>query len=467
MPRTMDFSATRLMAFLMAAGVVLLAGAQALAQESATLIITANTERVLPPLTDDEELKKLPEVLEKELLRLKEENPNAYLIDAGNHIAMSEAWETAYNYTSAKLFDTLDYDAVHLDARDAILAGVGNVGYHYSPKDYKDRVFTSAVPLEPYVIDHPIALTVEKEGQPAVALVSLADLKSASGISAQVTQMREHEEAELTEAIAAGNKDNGLVVALSSMPAERRGKVFTSPEGTPDLVIDLRAGDDDPGASSNVRVLPAPETGEIHVVTLTRGSDGSLQEPKVERVRYLAEDKVAKLRKFPKPRLGMATPNMTDVVALYFNVPAQPVRVDRVSSAAAKELTAVEDPSVYQLELEGETVRLYRIFSQIPNYQRGEPFMDFGWPFIDVIVALNGDGSFRQMFARTSFPVRAQATSTIQAVNKLSGKDPATWVPDAELVAGLEHDYWLWATWLIQQTQAFDRAAYGEKQAQE
>ncbi|CAN5225831.1 hypothetical protein BH09SUM1_BH09SUM1_28700 [soil metagenome] len=451
MPGTMERTAT-LLKILIVAVMALAAPIRAAEDVAAKLIVTANTERLFPIKTDDPALKDGVERFEKEIMRLKEANPDAILVDAGNHLSMTYSLETAYNYPATKTFDKLEYGLVNLNSREAVLSMVGNVGYRYSPKTSKEKVIANFETQSPNQFSLPPAKTIS-----GVTFVSLAWLKSISGLAGKLTMAKEMDWTKVLSEIATGRKAGNIVVGFSSMPAEIRNSTLSTGETRPDYLFDMTLQTKDPAETNGLWLLPVPAVGEAFVVTLKK-SGNKFAEPAIERSRYLSAEESGKLLKFQKPNLGMEIPNIADVAPQYFGTDGGLAQVDTIPAATVSEFTKYENPTAYQLTLDGKKVRIYRCNSTMPNYQYAG-YTDMGWPGMDMLIVLNEDHSFNRVLSRFNFPIAAEGTTTLEALNRLAGKDPATWTPDPEFASGAE-ELWLWGATEIKNAIEMDKKVH-------
>lgn len=430
------------------------------AQEKAKLIITGNVRELYPVMTDTPAVENPTLRFEEELRRLKKENPDAYLLQAANHISISTSMETAYSANFCQFFREEKFDVVNLNARDAALGTVAPVCYQYSPPDVMARLITNLATTNPARLDIPVSRTITRKGQAPVTFLSLGSMGEAAGLSGKIALMEETPGDKLAEAVVKGRAANSIVLAISSLSRAEYERNFPTADKEPDVLIDLldkRGGP--PVNEKGVWRIPAPQTGEILLVELERAQPTGVRDPKLERVTYLSPTQLQGLAKYPVPDIGQLIPNVEQVTQQFLNVGPGSVRMDRVDAKGMAELTALENPAIYHVQLDGADFRLYRVMSKVMSY-RVPGYQETGWPDMDMIVVMRNDHVLDRVLSRIKFPVGTLPTTVVEALSKLAGKDPSEWEPDPVYAAGVE-DVWAWGADAARRVVEMDKKLYG------
>ncbi len=461
MPKRMAQLMTRILSLLFAALLIAGPARTATAQDEATLILTGNTRSLFPVMSKSPGIDDAPERFREKVGEIRQQHPDAILADAGNSISFHSEGETAYNYTSSKMFDDLDYSVVNLSARDAVLSTVRPVGFQRSPGKYREPLITDIESTNPRPLDLPISKTVEQEGNAPVTFVSMSDLESAAGISGKVGLAREIDRQRIEETIAAARAREEIVVGFSSLTEENRENWLARPDVSPHLLVDLLSDSPpDPRQIGQTWVIPPPLGGEIFSIQLEKGDEG-LREPIVAKHVYLTREEYNSLFECPIPKTGLPLPQLGEVVGRYFDIGADNVRVDKVDGAPYPDLTTLEQPYVYHLKLEGEPHRMYRIYFQMPDPRFDRIVLSPGWPIFDYLVVLDDRHVLQRVINRSRFPVGTLSTTLLEAMNKLQGQRPGEWQADPVLSAGLDQ-LWECGTEGIKKAIELDKQLYGE-----
>lgn len=443
------------------------AGALAGGAGSAELIITARNAPLFPILTDEPPVDNPRIAFERELRERRDANPGAYLVDAGRHLSLSHTLESSYNYRAHRfLFGELDYDAVALAPRDALVGLTSTSGYnfHFDPNGEKDRLFSNLRHVSATEETSPAALSRarEREGSLPVTFTSLFDTASAAGFGDQLPQILEAPAESIERHINSAREAGALVAAVTDVPAA--GREGRTGEALPDLWISHLHEGDQPIREAGVWTVRAPRGGEVAQIVLRRSEDGEIAEPQAAYERLFTEEQWAALTKYPVPQLGFPIPNMDRVARLYFtgagedriqedNLPADPEEFSH--------LTTREMVSVYRMEQDGRPLRIYRVMNRIPFYAFDMELTDPGWPLVDMLVVVDDEHQLDRVINRLGFPIGGQRSTLLEAVNLLAGEDPALWEPDPELAAGIE-ELWHWIVTDIRRAMEMDRRFFGD-----
>jgi hypothetical protein len=428
------------------------------AQESARMIITAHTDGIYPAQTSkfEQDPRKL---FEEELQRLKQDNPDALLVEAGDFLSLSYGIETAYGHPAMKLRHEMEYDVVNLAARDAAMGIVNEVGYHVASDEIRKPLISGIKSSEPKDLGLSPASDLKGGGELPLRFLSLPRIENTSGIVGKTPYMSPVKPAELAWQLQDARRQSRVVVALAELKNGELDEL--SPEAAPDVVVALDGRE--PGAvakEGNTWFVGAPALGQIMLLDLSRDSSGALQEPEAELVQYLEPAQTQDIYEFPIPRLGYPVPNIEGVVETFFSVDSSSMRVDHVPLKELDKLTTLPNPAVYHLELDGRELRLYRIYSQMAVMRDGAPRIDPAWPIMDMMVAIDGNHRVERVLNRTRFPVGLAPTALTESLNLLAGKAPEDWTPDPETTAGIE-ELWLWATTNMRRAIEMDTMLYG------
>lgn len=441
----------RLTFFLLLLALLFPSAAVPAAEESRRLdmIVTGELARLYPSNTANEELQKAPARLEALLKELRTENPDALLIDSGNHYSFTAGLETAYGVPVLRMFDDQKFDVVNLRPRDAALATGGNTGYNYTPKEFLTRPITSLRLRHKELL--PAFRTVQSAKGGKVTFASASTAQEISGWSAKMLEFQENEPAATAQQIATAPDAAGApVVVFSNRPVAQLAPL------KPALVFAANLRSEKPEQDGDVWRVPTPRGGEVMVVQVPI-QGGVFGEPKLQRRSFLKPEEFDALHDLPAvTQIGWELPNLDDVLRQFFGVGQGRARADRIALPDVEKHTSVAVPYVYTTEANGKTYRFYRVLTKLPNYQR-PGFYISGWPQMDMLVVLDAEGNFLRIESRGRFPVGGVDSSIYEALNRLGGKDPATWAPDPELVAGLE-DAWGWPVHVLRKTLALDAA---------
>ncbi len=430
------------------------------AEQKATVIMSGNTRNMFPVLALDPDVSDAEIEFEKALMKEKKKNRDAYLIDTGNSISLGISMETAYTYPSAAFFDELEYDAVNLTAKDALLSTTISTGYQVAPQEYTDRLISGFIPKSAQRKKFPSSKRLEKEGNTALTLVNFPSTRPVSGMSSLLQLQEPSPDSKTLEVLKEARERGDIVVGLSSLIEERLKERMAQANSYPHYLIDQTIQNQDPVKHSDgYWLLSSPASGEILTVQLELDENGQPLEPKVSDRVYMTEEEYASLMEFPVPKIGVQVPNLDSILNAYFDVERDAARIDRVDLQEMGALTQVEKGYVYHLKTAEEDIRIYRVKSEIPD-KRYDMVRNTGWPHFDILVILDTDSNFLRVENRTGFPVATVETTLAQSLNRLANVPVSQWTPDPFLAAGIE-DAWEWATDALKKTIELDRKLYG------
>ena len=424
------------------------------AADSATLILTANTAPIYPALTDAPPVENPSADFEKAVLALQAKNPDASLVEVGNFLSISYTFESAYSHPGVAFRRKAGFDVLNLSAKDAAIGTVGGVGLQIAGEETRKKTISGLETLQgtPF----PVTVDVAGKGIPTT-YVSYSDTATITSLAGKLSDLKQTDPA---EAVRKAREAKRLVVGLGDKLPAALPKA-----DAPDVYVALRQeGSPEGGTVSELHdshwAIQAPRTGEILKVELTRGDNGALERPKVERVEYLKADQLGALVKFPTPRTGYPIPNANDVVTSFFGEPVS-VQVDKIPLNPRLPYSDLDELAVYHITLPSEgMLRLYRVYSRMPSWGHAKDTGASAYPDVDMVVAVNAKHELRRVLNRTKFPVAMAPTTMLEALNSLVGKDPATWTPDPQTTAGTE-EVFNWLANDIRQTLELDRKLYG------
>lgn len=438
--------------------------ASALAQGpagKAKLVITGNDQALYPVMAMEPPVEDAAAKFEEALRAEKERNPDAYFVEAGGFVSLAVQMETAYNFTSAKLFHELGYDVVNLTPRDFALSSVASVGYFYAPRSFRDPVINNLTSdfcgSGQTPLDHAISRNAEKEGQLPVTFLSMGDPARLAGFSTVAATVTPRPLERLAEAATKARQASRLVVGFNSYPPA----TLENLTALPDLLVDANLPRDSaPVQRGNTWHIPEPAPGAYLRVSLERDAEGNLLEPKVEREQVVEIEHFRDFIDFPVPEVGHEIPNLDATMRIFFGVSADAVQVDRVGNQERDDLTALPNPTVYHTRLEEKPVRIYRVRSEVPDW-RWDGRRATGWPTMDSLIALGEGSTLVRVESRSDrFVMSMLETSMLEALNRLSGVPQDQWTPDPRLAAGLE-EFWGWHTDVIRKVMELDGLLYG------
>lgn len=424
------------------------------AAESTTLLLTANTAPIYPALTDKPPVENPSADFEKALLDLKASNPQASLVEVGNMLSISYTYESAYSHPGVAFRTKAGFAVTNLSAKDAAIGTVGGIGLQIGGEELRSKTISGLETMQgtPF----PVTTDVNGKGIPTT-FVSYSDPTTITSLAGKLAELKQTDPA---DAVRKAREAKRLVVGLGDALPKALPK-----EAAPDVYVALRQeGSPESGAVTELPgshwAIQAPRTGEILKVELSRDDKGVLAQPKVERVEYLKADQVAALTKYPTPRIGYPIPNANDVVNSFFGEPVS-VRVDKIPVNPRLPESDLDEIAVYHVTLPDEgLLRLYRVHSMMPSWGHAKDTASSGFPDIDMVVAVNAKHELRRVLNRTKFPVAMAPTTLLEAMNSLVGKDPATWAPDPQTIAGAE-EVFAWLATDVRQTLELDRKLYG------
>lgn len=431
---------------------------------SATMIITADVERLYPFMTDTPPVMNPAHAFERELRELRNTHQDAYLIDAGNHLSLTNAIETPYGYTSNQLFRRFQYDVVALSARDAALGLTGTNGYNFplDPLNEKDRVVSNlhVLMFSPPPVE--AARSFSRENRLPIRVMSLADRRGASAIVGQSSILEYRPSEDLQE--AAGNGDDHLLVAVASMTDSDIHN--TLGESLPDVVIRRGSHElgEEPHHNGSWWEVRAPRQGEILVLKAMRNGDGSAGRPEAvyhatfdeEQWSLLVEDKI--------PLIGHPLPDAAMVVRDFLPLAdSDRIQEDRIpiDPEEFSHLTGRDQITVYHVQEAGTPLRLYRLIATMKDHRfpdREAPAT--GWPRMNIVVAMTEDHRIHDIISRLRFDLQGQPTSLFDAAGNLKGLHPDEWDVDPELILGLE-EVWEWILRNLVRVIEVDRRLFG------
>jgi hypothetical protein len=441
-PLTMQrfrFSATVMLSMALGAGPLW-------ADQSVTLLITADNERLYPVLASPPPEDAPDVALEEELARQRSLHPMAYMVEAGNYLSLTQSFETHYGYLPNRKFRSLEYDAVLLSARDGYIGLVSTVGYNADIDPLSERERTVSNLRAPHYVKDPTVATLRLsgEGRPSVELISLADpsqISAATGISGVMVKR----EAALmglraTEAVAEG----ALVVAVAD-PVE--GLVEENLGRETPAVIVRRGGEGDGVRTIRGRwEVRAPRGGEILRLAIPVERPGNPGQPTAEFIPVISTTEWDNLVGRPIPEIGFPIPQASQVFQTFFpRADAERIQEDRLAlqDEAFQSLTTRSNVTVYHV-VEDEPLRVYRLVNRMKDPRFGPAgIVAAGWPEVNMLVAMTHDHRIHQVISRQPLPIGGQPTALVQAANQLAGLDPVEWKVDEELTRGLE-DVWEW-----------------------
>ena len=437
------------------------------AADSARFIVTANIQNLYPLQSTAPEAKDAAVNFEKELLKRKEENPGAYLVQAGNSVSLTSSVETSYQAAAPQMFLSMDYDAVNLSARDSALGYVMSVAYPIAPKKFTDRVITS---LDTHDVPHDYtpkpSLHVQKEGALPVTFVSLGSLKEASGLSGKIAYMTEPTPASIAKVMAEARGKKDLVMAFNSYREADLKKLLGESATQPDVTIDILPSDkkrDDKPRKDAVGGwrIGAPGAGELCVIDVTRGDDGKVEEPRVEWVRYMSAEDYGKLIEYPVPSVGWAIPNIQTVRDQFFPEADQAIGEQRYPFDHP-DLSKLKEAVVFTMRIRGEEFRLYRV-AGVRMSSRREGVQEGGWPNMDMIVVINKDHRIERVVSRIGFNLGGSAATTlVEALGTLRNKPVEEWKADPDYSGGID-ELWDWGTFTLKKVIAVDKALFPDQ----
>lgn len=451
-------------ALLLILSLMVLPLATALAQGpagKAKLIITGNDQALYPVMAQEPPVEDAAAKFEEALRAEKERNPDAYFAEAGGFVSLAVQMETAYNYTSAKLFHELEYDVVNLSPRDFALSSVASVGYFYAPRDFREPVINNLTSdfrgSGQTPLDHAISRDAEKDGQLPLTFVSMGDPARLAGLSTVAATVTPRPTERLAEAINKARQAEKLVVGFNSYPHSE----LESWDALPDLLVDATLPRDSaPVQRGNAWHIPEPAPGAYLRLSLERDGEGNLLPPTLEREQVVEIEHFRDFIDFPVPEVGHEIPNLDATMRIFYGVSADAVQVDRVGNQGRDDLTALPNPTVYHTHLEEKPVRIYRVRSEVPDW-RWDGRRATGWPSMDSLITLGEDSTLVRVEARSDrFVMSMLETSMLEALNRLSGVPQDRWTPDPRLAAGLE-EFWGWHTDVIRKVMELDTLLYG------
>lgn len=435
------------------------------ADDAVDIIITAHTAPFFPVLAERPPVEEPELVLEKALLDMKRKYPAAYVVDVGHSVSMATVLESAYDSPwpgFREFYARNNYDAVNLTARDVVLGAVRPVGYQTAlPNQLRPLIASIDTDNpKPHGIAH--ARRVEPRGDgPSLSFVSLSSLSRAAGISGIAALANEKRPERMVQTLAEERTRADVVIAVADLEQRTRETILKA-ERAPHLMIDWTwPADAEPTQEEKTWIVAPPAAGTITRLALRRLVDGTIADVQAESYRFMDPGQIAALTPLPTPTAGLAIPNLNEVMAYFFSITADRVRVDRAETADLSAYTTVDRAFVYTSSVGGKLARIYRVRMGLPD-PRFDLMENGGYPATDFLLVLDAaDSSFVRVESRTDFPIAGFATTLEAALNKLAGQDPATWSPDPVLAAGLEDDAWPYVVHAVRQTMELDRKLFG------
>ncbi|MCC5876095.1 MAG: hypothetical protein JJU11_07740 [Candidatus Sumerlaeia bacterium] len=429
----------------------------------ATLIVTAGVERLYPVMSSNPAVEDPALTFERHLRDRTDDNPRAYLIDAGDHLSLTQAVETSYGYTSNRLFRSFKYDAITLSGRDAAIGLTSTSGYNwqFDPLNERERVVTNL--RVPHLRNDPVqhALTISREGNIPLRIMALADPREASGASAHVSILDHLSNEELVEAAMGDWDENTLLVAVGSLDEDTiREKLG---ERVPALFIRRGSTDDTPHQTGDWWEVRAPREGEILVVDIRRDGRG-IAEPNAVYHRTFSRDQWNSLIDDPTPEIGHPLPNAQRILTDFLpRADSERIQEDRlpIDPEEFAHLTTRSNITVYHVTEEGKRLRLYRLINRMKDYRFPDgDYEASGWPRFNVIVAVTEDHRLHEVLSRTRFDLQGQPTSIYEALGQLRGRGQDDWTVDPSLTNGLE-EVWEYILNSLDRVIEVDRRLFG------
>jgi hypothetical protein len=429
--------------------------------EPVRVLVTANLERIFPALSPDPKLEDSDLQFEKALLKLRDDNPDAFLIDAGRAQSISHTNETGYSVPVWNVFEYNNYHLTNLDARESITATDGIFGIGEAPESFRQRAIATAVGNRFEPLDIPPSRTVKTAKGQQLSFTSLADLAATKGLGSRITQTSPRQPSEMFEAIAKARAAQVATIAFASSPA--LVPVFPDAASTPEVILSF----DTNGAPRRVDAQPAgywlvpvPAAGYLLQLDLQVEGDKVSQAPAASLVPYIDESLAANLIVYPKPRIGMLIPNLEHTLGQFFDTTRGSASLDRFTMDKVADLTQVA-PNVYTVPEESGSVRVYRVMSVMPYY-KVSGVLDPSWPQMDMLVTFDGEQRFQRLITRVEFPVAATPTVLVEDFNRRKGTNPDEWKFDPNTAAGVQ-EVWEWVAHAIRTTAEVDRRLHPQE----
>lgn len=424
-----------------------------------TVIVSANLERIFPALSPNEELHKADLKFEEVLGKLREEDPDAFVVDAGRHQSITHTNETGYAVPVWNVFDFTDYQVVNLDAREALTGTDGLFGLEMAPESFRERTITTTVSSRHEPLNLPATRIVDKGGT-KLAFVSLTDPAAARALGGWLAQTQRLPIADVTKAIEGASSEGIATIAFAS--GTRFIPEFPSEAATPDVILTF----DEVGDPKQVKtpkgaywLVPVPPPGHLMKMELTVDQGKVSAAPVTRLVPFVESAALDQMIVFPPAQIGVLIPNLENILTQFFDLPGGAASLDRYPLEPVSDLTTVA-PNVYSLPTQDGTRRIYRVMSKMPYYEfLGE--LDPNWPPMDMLVVLDDKSQFQRIITRIEFPIGGTNSVVLEDFARRRGTNPDEWKFDPEAAGGLP-EVWQWIATTVRQVAELDRRLHAQ-----
>ncbi len=398
--------------------------AQADQSDEIGILVTWGTVRAWEPLNPPKGLDAASKLTDK-LNELKEQYPEDLLLDLGAYSGPGTTIETAFNAPQSVFFDEMEYDAVNLTSKDYMFKAADMRGFRQRPEKMKN-LFLSSINYKDASLfeDFPTHTVVESSGG-EVALGSVASIQKVSSMPHVVQHAEETAGADVIKSMT--ENFSGLSILMSDL-SDRETEELAQSNPDLDLVLSTEPGEAKPRKAGNAFILPRQEPHEIQHVTMKLDDDGQIADVTAERIPWITPEEYNSLVKYPLPIIGMSVPG-EGRVAERLNIEKDNVFLDVHRGSDFPNLTTRKDIYVYNITLDGERYRVYRV-----NHIVGRRYLP-----LDALVILNRDHTIRQVVTNImTYPIAGKQSRMKEVMQAITNQPPNKWDVPSELIRGIE-----------------------------
>ncbi len=404
------------------------AGNPALAKDRVDILLTRGTGQIWEPVNPSDEYtaQQAEEELSAALADLRDEYPEAFLIDLGRWATPGRGMETSYDSRHVSFFGDNGYDAVNVTALDYALGVAHAQGVRKRPPEMNDFYVSSYnIRLDDYPA-LPSHADPEREGR----TIRIASVGRPSVIAALPTVLGDaaiaRDDVVMKEADTADAPN--LLIALSELDAAREELLFGA---YPGLDVIVHAGDtsqEKVAGDDGQFVVPSPGGNEIGHLRIELDDDGTVRDAKFKRIEWTARENYDSLVDFGLPTIGMSVPGEGRVADI-LRIDENNVLLDVHRGIDFPDLTDRRNIYAYNIIIDDVPYRAYRV------YHRPAIF----WAPQDQLVILNRNNTIRRIVTNLeTYPLTSWNTRLGEGLQQILNKPPDQWNLPPETTAGIE-----------------------------